>query len=125
MVCTPPYDHPNRLNPRIRCVGNAECGCCGESLAPEGDQAVPHHPRDVGALPQCPMAALAAEDGARTTVWHSWHLFRAVEYDVGSAVHDCGGVLVAHPSSQAVAYTPQGSWSLASVPLAGSTICSM
>ncbi len=63
--------HPNcNSNCRIRSyggVGNAERGCGGGCLAPEGDQAVSCHPWGVGPLTQCLMSALAAEDGVRTT----------------------------------------------------------
>ena len=77
-----------------------------------------------GAWGHCPKA----HGGPSCRRWcapHRTTRIRAVEYGVGSAVHDCCGVLVAHSSSQAVEYTPQGPWALALVPLAGSTISRM
>ena len=71
------------------------------------------------------MATLDAEDDVHNQPYDTRTAIRTVEYGVGSAECGCGGVCVAHPSSQAVAYTPQGSWTLALVPLAGSTISSM
>ena len=48
-------------------VGSAESGCGGVCVPPEGDQAVSCHPWGLGHCPQCPMAALDAEDGVHTT----------------------------------------------------------
>ena len=122
MVCTPPYDTRTvTLDTVGYGVGNAECGCGGGVWPPKVTKQCP---AITGAWGHCPKA----HGGPSCRRWcapHRTTRIRAVEYGVGSAVHDCCGVLVAHSSSQAVEYTPQGPWALALVPLAGSTISSM
>ena len=94
----------------------------------QGEQAVACNPRTWGILAQCPMAALAAEEDVHTTVRH----LRTTHERPNRCSERCARlrwgvsrVLEAHPSTQAVACTPQGLWALAMVSLASSTISSM
>eukprot|EP00966_Prymnesium_polylepis_P140527 3245732-Prymnesium_polylepis.1 len=74
------------------------------------------------------MAALAAEDGVHTTVRHPRTTHKRPNRCGERRARLRWGVsrvLVAHPSTQAVAYTPQGLWALNLVSLASSTISRM
>ena len=90
MTCTPPY---NTRTVKYG-VGSAECGCvvvvvvCVPPPSLAGDHAVSCHPWGIGALPQCPMAALAAEDGVHTTVRHPYRNSNRHKHGVGNA--ECG-----------------------------------
>ena len=87
MTCTPPY---NTRTVKYG-VGSAECGCVVVVVVcapPQVTKQCPVTPGEWGHCPQCPIAALHAEDGVHTTVRHPYRNSNRHKHGVGNA--ECG-----------------------------------
>ena len=70
-MCTPSCDTPEPSDTMLAMPNVVLEVCVWPPMAPKGDQAVLHHPWDVGHCLQCPMTALAAENGMHTIMRHT------------------------------------------------------